>query len=232
MTDGSPGTPTTALVERAKNILMKPRDEWARIDTEPATIGGLYTSWVLILAAIPAIAGLIGTLLVGQSFMGVRWTPSPGFAIGLAVTQYAMALAGVFLLALIIDWLAPSFGGQRNRIQAFKVAAYAATAAWLAGIFAIIPALSFLGLLGLYSLYLLFTGLPLLMKAPEDKALGYTVVTIVAAFVLMAVLGAITMPVARMFGGGMPPDANELSGSVTVPGVGKIDLDKIQPPAE
>lgn len=201
MTDGNPGKTSPALVERAKNILMKPREEWARIDTEPATISSLYTGWVLILAAIPAVASLIGLMLVGRSGMGMAWHLAPSVAITTAVTQYALALVGVFLLALVIDWLAPSFNGTSNRVQAFKVSAYAATAAWLAGIFAIIPALSFLSLLGLYSLYLLYTGLPLLMKVPEDKALMYTVVTVVAGFVLMAVLGFLTAPLMRPFGG-------------------------------
>jgi len=98
----------------------------------------------------------------------------------------------VFVLALIIDALAPTFGGQKNPIQALKVAAYSATAAWVAGIFGLIPALGFLGLLGLYSLYLLFLGLPILMKAPEDKAMGYTLVVIVAAIVLGYLVSALT----------------------------------------
>ena len=76
-------------------------------------------------------------------------------------------------------------------MQALKVAAYSSTAAWLAGIFILIPALGFLQILGLYSLYLLYLGLPRLMKTPEDKALVYTAIVIVAAFVIFAVIGAV-----------------------------------------
>src|SRR3546814_6606106 len=75
-----------------------------------------------------------------------------------------------------------------------KVAAYSATAAWVAGIFAIVPSLAMLSILGLYSLYLLYLGLPRLMKAPEEKALAYTAVTIVAAIVLAVIIGAVTAP--------------------------------------
>jgi hypothetical protein len=47
-----------------------------------------------------------------------------------------------------------------------------------------------LGLLGgLYSLYLLFVGLPLLMKAPADRAMGYTVVIIACAIVISVLVG-------------------------------------------
>ena len=96
------------------------------------------------------------------------------------------------MLALIADTLAPNFGGQKHQIQALKVATYASTASWLSGIFLMLPGLRMLGLLGLYSLYLLFLGLPALMKAPEDKALGYTAVVIICAVVLFVVVGQIS----------------------------------------
>jgi hypothetical protein len=108
-----------------------------------------------------------------------------------AVVVYALALAGVFVLALIIDALAPSFGGQKSQIQALKLAAYSSTASWLAGIFLIIPALSILSIVGIYSLYLLYLGLPVMMKSPPDKSVAYTVVVILVAIVLYAVFGVI-----------------------------------------
>ncbi len=49
----------------------------------------------------------------------------------------------------------------------------------------IIPVIGWIGgLLGLYSLYLLYTGLPVLMKSPPEKALGYTVVVIIVGIIL------------------------------------------------
>ena len=100
-------------------------------------------------------------------------------------------LAGTYVLALVIDALAPTFSGQRSQIQALKLAAYSLTAAWLAGIFALIPELRLLGLLGLYSLYLLYGGLPVLMKPSGDKTLPYTAVVVVAAFVLFLIIGSV-----------------------------------------
>jgi len=96
-------------------------------------------------------------------------------------------LVGVYVNALIIDALAPSFGGTKNNVKAFKVAAYSATAAWLAGIFGIIPMLAILSIVGLYSLYLLYLGLPRLMGVSEDKAIGYTVVVVIAWIVVYAI---------------------------------------------
>lgn len=219
----------SALVDRAKNIILKPKEEWPVIDAEPATIGEIYRNYVLILAAIPALAGLIGSVTFGYSALGITYRPSITAALGTAVAQYVMALIGTFVLALIIEALAPTFGGVKDRAQAFKIAAYSSTAAWLAGIFAIIPALGWLGILGLYSLYLLYLGLPLLMKAPAEKAMSYTVVTIVAAFVLFFIMGAISASVGAMFGNRLPAvPTGELTGTMSVPGVGSVDLGKLE----
>lgn len=179
MTGPSPVAGQRSLIDRVKGILMQPAAEWTLIETEPASVASLYTRYVLLLAAIPAIATAIGF-----ARFSVVW------AIRLAITQYVAALVSVYVLALIIDALAPQFGGQKSQTQALKVAVYSSTAAWVAGVFYIIPALSVLALLGaLYSLYLLFVGLPRLMKTPPDRAMGYTVVTIVCAIVVWVLVG-------------------------------------------
>ncbi len=182
-----------ALMERAKNILFQPKQEWPVIDVEQTSVGALYTGYIIPLAAIGPVASLIGWSVLGMRlpFVGAMKIPI-GWGLRMALVQYAGALVGIFILALIIDALAPSFGGQKNQLQSLKVAAYSATAAWVAGIFGLIPTLAILGLLGLYSLYLLYLGLPVLMKAPQDKAMGYTVVVCVVAIVLAIVIQYIT----------------------------------------
>jgi hypothetical protein len=177
------------LVDRAKNIILKPKEEWAVISAEPHTVQDLYTGYVMILAAIPAVAAFIGYSLIGMSsFVGTyRWPVTSGIVH--MVVSYVLSLAMVYVLALIIDALAPNFGGEKNFMQALKASAFAPTASWLAGIFSIIPVLSILGIVGLYSLYLLYTGLPVLMRTPADKAMPYTVVVIIVAIVLFVVVG-------------------------------------------
>jgi hypothetical protein len=181
-----------ALPERVKRILLTPKEEWQVIDSEPATLASLYTGYIIPLAAIGPVAQAIGYSAFGVSvpFMGTYRTPI-GSAITGAVVTFALTLVGVYVLALVIDALAPTFNGTRNQIQALKVAAYSSTASWLAGIFALIPGLRVLGILGLYSLYLLYLGLPVLMKSPAEKALGYTVVVILAAIVLFMLVGLV-----------------------------------------
>lgn len=182
----------TGLVARVKGIIMQPKSEWRVIDGESTTVSQLYTGYIIPLSAIPPIASVIGLSIFGISLplLGTYRVPL-GSALTSAITQYVLGLVGIYVLALIIDALAPTFAGQKNQIQALKVAAYSSTASWLAGIFALIPGLRILGLLGLYGLYLLYAGLPILMKAPAEKAMGYTVVVIICAIVIFVVIGAI-----------------------------------------
>jgi len=181
------------LTERVKNIIVQPAQEWRVIEKESTTTSELYTSYIMILAAIGPVASIIGLSLFGVStpLTGTYRLPF-GSVIGHAVVSYVLSLAGVYVFALVINALAPTFLGTKNEIQALKVAAYSSTASWLAGIFMLVSALSFLQILGLYGLYLLYLGLPLLMKAPEEKALVYTVVVIVVGMVIMVLIGAVS----------------------------------------
>ncbi|HMA42780.1 MAG TPA: Yip1 family protein [Gemmatimonadales bacterium] len=180
-----------ALMDRVKKVLLQPKEEWPVIDAEPTSIGALYTGYIMPLAAIGPIAQLVGFSVFGMRipFTGVTYRVPISNGIKTVVIEYVLGLIGPFVLALIIDALAPTFSGQKNQIQALKAAAYSSTAAWVAGIFGLIPALSILGILGLYSLFLLYLGLPIVMKAPQDKAMGYTVVVIICAIVLYFLTG-------------------------------------------
>lgn len=181
------------IVERAKNICLTPKTEWPIIAAEPAATGPLITGYAAPLAAIGAICGFIGGALIGQTlpFVGHYRVPIVSALVG-AVFSFGMALVGVFVLSLIIDALAPTFGGEKNSGQALKLAVYSYTPAWLAGVLQIVPVLGLLSIFAvLYSVYLLYLGLPRLMKNPEDKSVVYTVVTFVCAIVLSLILTAI-----------------------------------------
>jgi hypothetical protein len=217
----------SGLVNRVSAILLQPSRTWQEIDGEAATIGGLYKSYVVPLALIPAVCGLIGSAFVGGGVFGLGGQAP---ILGTLVAQligFALTLAGVYVLALIIDALAPTFQGERNRVQAFKVAAYSGTAAWVAGVFQLIPALALLGLLGLYSFYLMFRGLPVLMKAPQEKALVYTAASAAAAIVVWFVVGSIAASVG-VIGAGSVASRAPAAGEVSIPGGGQVDLGELE----
>ena len=196
------------LVDRVKNILLTPKTEWDVIAGESTPTQQLILGYVLPLAGVAAIAQFIGMCLVGTSlgFLGTFRMPI-GWGLGLAVWHLVGAVIAVFVLGLIIDALAPSFGGQKNPAQALKVAVYSYTPAWVAGILMILPLLGILVVLAsLYGIYLMYLGLPRLMKNPEDKSIGYTAVTIIAAIVvsiIISVIGGLISAPAMMAASGL-----------------------------
>jgi Yip1 domain len=176
------------LVDRVKNILVSPQAEWPKIAEETATTQSIYTGYVLILAAIGPIAVAIITGGLGFVF---------------AIVGYLIALAMTFVLALIVDALAPSFGGQKDFVGSLKLVAYSCTALWIAGIFRLIPFLGgIIGLIGLiYTFYLFYLGAPLLKKCAAERAVGYTAVVAICALVIGFVL--VSLLFSMVVGGGM-----------------------------
>jgi len=175
------------LIGRVRRLLTSPATEWDVIDREPSDMAAIYKSYALPLIVFAAVCQGIGTLFLGLGFFWVLR--------GILVT-ILLGCAGVYLLALVIDALATTFGAQKNFGQAFKVAAYTPTASWVASIFYIIPTLGIVAMLaGLYSLYLLFMGLPKLMRCPSDQAFIYTGTVIACLIVAVLVISLLLIPI-------------------------------------
>jgi len=179
------------VVERAKNILLAPAKEWEVIKNETISTGDMYSQYVVILALIPAVAGFIGMSLVGVSFFGAGIRVPILSGLSHAIVYYILTLVGVYLLAFVIDALAPSFGAQKDMNASLKVSVFSMTASWVASIFTIIPAMSLLSIVGLYSLYLLYLGMKTIKEPPADKLVPYYVVTLLVTIVVYVVVGVV-----------------------------------------
>jgi len=197
------------IVERVKAIIIKPAETWPIIDQEASDFQKLYVPYMLILAAIPAVAGFIGWSILGVGgFFGVSMRIPIGAGLGMMVSQYVMTLVMVGVWGWLINMLANTFGGQPNLLNAVKLSVYASTPAMVAGVFSALPGLALLGALGgLYSLYVLYLGLPILMKNPTEKSLPYIAVAAVVGIigsVLISAFSAMLMPspVSRLHGTG------------------------------
>ena len=182
------------LLARIKGILLSPSTEWPLIAAEPTTAGSIYLGYVLPLVAIGVVATLLGSTLIGVTVPFAGTVRTGIFAAVLtAVLQFVFAFVIVWLISWLVDVLAPTFGGQRDSLRALKVTAYSYTPAWVAGIFHLIPMLGILAFVaGLYGLYLLYLGLPVLMRCPQDKSIGYTIVTVLCAIVMAVVIGVLS----------------------------------------
>jgi hypothetical protein len=180
-------------VARARAMLATPRTEWPVAAAEPASVSSLYTGYILWIAALPAIASFIKESLIGTGFLGVVVRVPVGTGIGGMVLKYLLSLVVAYLMAVIINALAGTFGARKDMVQALKTVAYAWTASWIAGIAVIIPWIGWLiALAGIvYGIYLLYLGLPFTMKCPPEKAGGYTALTVVIAIVLSWIVAVI-----------------------------------------
>jgi hypothetical protein len=180
------------LFERVKNILLQPKTEWPKIAAETATVQSIYVGYILILAAIGPLAMMVRSVAAGF-----------GTGIPFAIGVYLLTLVSVFIVALIVDTLAPTFGSERNFVGSLKVVGYAYTAVWVAGVFRLIPTLGGVIALiaGIYSIYTFYLGLPPVKKCPPAKAVAYTIVVLICNILLFWVLGLVLLPM--MLGGGM-----------------------------
>ena len=159
----------------------------------PSTVMGIMVNYVAVLAAIPFIATLIGDLWYYSFFIPFGFVGSyVAFAFTSAVLTYILDIVAVYIVAMVIGMLAPTFNSTTDQIKNLKLAAFIFTPGFLIGILDIIPPLGFVTILGvLYGLYILYLGLPIMMATPKEKVMTYVVAVVIATFVIYLVIGAI-----------------------------------------
>ena len=241
------GVEAPGLIARTKAIVTAPAAEWSRIAGEADSVQGVFTRYVMPLAAIGPICGFVGGQLFGVGILGFRYHPTLLGGLSTAITQYVLALVSIFLVAWVANFLADKFGGQQNFARAFRLCAYSMTAGWLAGVFNVLLSLSLLVLLAsLYGIYLFYLGATPMMSVPKDKAASYTAITIVGVIVIGLVIATVTAPIAAVFapaatlgatadngtfemnmpgGGHMKVNSDGDTQAVEVPGYGNIRVE-------
>ncbi len=179
------------VITRVRGILLSPRREWRNIERESGEPGHLFLRYVAILALVPALFGFIGKSVIGvEVSAGTFRVP---LAAGLidAVLTYFFTFVIVYVTALVIELLAPVFQADRYFPNALKLAVYSFTPIWLSGVFLVLPGLRVLAMLGLYGIYLLWTGLPILLRAPRQTTSIYTALIAAGALMITILLAAI-----------------------------------------
>jgi len=177
------------LIDRIKNILLSPKSELQQVRAEASSIQQLYSQYLIIVAALPAVGTL---LLYWRTGFG-----SFGMSLRAAVSSYLVILASAYISARIVDYLASNFSSTKDMTDSLKLVAYSFTPSLLAGLFAFVPGLRGLIVLAgmLYSIYLLYLGLPILKDTPSDRVVPYMiaifVVSIIVFFVINGILGTL-----------------------------------------
>ena len=177
--------------DRLVKMFTAPDEYWDEVMDEPGDLQSLLVPQMLILAAIPAVATLLG-MSIRLAFI------LPAMGLLAAIISGALTFGlnlGIWLaLGAIINQLAQAFDARKDLGLSFKLAAGAIIPVWLGGSLWVLPIVghvlgpsgSFAGLL--YGASLLFRGLPRVNGTPADKALVYTVSAVAILFVLFLFL--------------------------------------------
>ena len=194
------GATQSNLIQRVINILIKPKEEWQVVATEKPDTTKLIVGYALILAAIPAIASFIKYGVIGFTFWG-HTTRSIAMGIQTGLVQLISAVLGAYLLAWVIDLLAPSFDSEKNFGRSLQLSLYSSTPQWVAGILLLFGTgfTILILLIGLYAIYLLAVGMPIIKKTPKEKVVGYVVVVIIALIVISFLLAFIMAAIVGLF---------------------------------
>ena len=209
-----------SIVQRAKNIVIKPADEWNVIASEPATIGGLFTGYAAPLALIPLVSTILFTGLLGISaldMMGLGSVMPTGLMAiaSSAVVDFILSLVTLFVMVMIVKRVSPSFNGNSDKVQAMKLMTYASTPSWVVALVSWIPFLgAFLGLGAIvYVVYLIYGGLHPLLGVPKEKVASFTVVIVVIYVVLALIIAGIAAGLLVSTSIGNPMTGGALSGA-------------------
>lgn len=202
-----------SIVDRAKNIILKPTDEWNVIAGEPATVGGLFTGYAMILSALALISGIIAAGLLGiggEELAAAGMSAAFTDTIIRAVLGYLVGLAMLYVMALIVNAVSPSFNGKSDFVQSLKLMTYASTPSWLIGaltpFFAELPLLivlmSFAAVA--YVVYLIYLGIKPVLNVPQEKVAGFTVVIVLVYIVMIVIVTAVVLGLlaTSLLGGG------------------------------
>ena len=180
------------LFRRACDLLLAPTATWSTIATETSDARTLYTTYLLPLAALPALASWIGLCVVGFSSAGEAVRLSPLAGLINALLGYVLSLLTIFILARFANRLASNFSGQPDPAAALRLIGYSSTPALLGGIFAVVPHWAGLGLVPtLYAAFVLARGIPVLMRSNPERTLSYTTILMIGTLALGTINGAI-----------------------------------------
>jgi len=210
-----------SIVDRAKNMIVKPATEWNVIATEPATVGGLFTGYAMPLAAIPVVSAILFTGLLGISAADMTGLGGGSMSMGItaitgmAVVSFALSLITLYLMATIVKLVSPSFNGTSDKLQAMKLMTYASTPTWVVALVSWIPFLGALVTIAAiaYVVYLIYLGLHPVLGVPQEKVAGFTVVIVLIYVVLAIIISGIIVGLVYSMFVGNPMMGGALSGA-------------------
>lgn len=208
------GGEITVVIKHIIGLFTDPVREWKRLHDEECTVGKCFATHTLFLAAIPPVAGFIGTTQFGWQIGATEPVKlSVESAATIAVLYYFALLVAVLSVGALIKWMGDTYGANATMPRAIVLASYTATPLFLIGIFQLYPVLWLNMVLGLpalaYSVYLLYSGLPIMMEVPPERGFLYASAVLAVGLVVLVASLAVTV---ILWGHGFEPQFERIVG--------------------
>lgn len=163
------------IILRIKNIISKPDSEWNSIANEKGDFKQVLNNYALPLILLVSVARFLGLSKFGinLSFYSILY----------AGVDFLSLYFGIYLAALIIKEIAPSFQSHNDKTIAFKIIVYSSTPIFVASFISnLAPSLFFVNLFYIYTLYLLWTGIGPLMNTAERNKMSFIIIIVIVLF--------------------------------------------------
>lgn len=178
-------------------LFTRPVDAWYSIRERNISAGTALLQ-VLMLAAIPAVSGYIGTTRFGWQVGGsvpVRLTSESALLI--AVIYYLVIIAAVYSVAWMMRWMGQTYGADQPFNRCLVLAAFIPVPLFIAGFMQLYPLLWLNLIVGIpataYTIFLLYIGIPIMMEISEER--GFLFASAVLAFGLVGLVGVLAASV-------------------------------------
>lgn len=197
------------MINHVWGLFTHPDQEWHQIREEKEeSIGHMYLTHTLILAAIPAVSAYIGTTQIGW-VIGDRAPVmlTDASAIWMTLMSYVAMLVGVGVMGGFIHWMARTYDATPSMARCIAFATYTATPLFIGGLAALYPHM-WLGMaVGTaaicYTVYLLYVGLPTFMNIPADEGFMFSSSVLAVGLVVLVAIMAFTVV---LWGVGVGPE--------------------------
>lgn len=157
------------LLSACRRLITDPRKFWEEESTEKEDVFELYKRVGFILIGAPFVI----RLLVEQISSQVLLTAAFGFALSLCLS---------YVVSLIMHWLSPIFGGQKNLTGALKLNLYSHVPSAIVAIttlFSLGALAMILKLVGvIWGLVITYMGVPKMLGIPKERLVPFILTTL------------------------------------------------------
>jgi len=178
------------LIEKAKLVILSPKDCWQKISDESTTPNELVRSLVAPLLVLGVVLSVFGSQVFGID-KGLFGTWSPPlfsyllFQIGSSIISVVM----LYVSSFIVQRLAGLFHGTATPERAFSLVTHTAIPVMVGNLLAFYPILENLGLVfTVISVIALYHGIPAMTTVAPNKTLGF-----IAAYICIMILASLVI---------------------------------------